>query len=288
MAMNGSKVSLQASLAALLCAACASTTASRPAPAANTTPEPKGCSALVEEHAPVEAILRTCASEADAGSSIAQLNVGLILRDHPEIRDHGQPEDWFRRSAQGGHPASQYVMAVANLKSGDRAEALRLLQSSFCAGFPPALESGKEAGLRAESCGDPNARYPLDGLWEGSLRVQPRDPPDPLDTFELRVEIRGETARVFGREKDGWREVKPGKFSVHRHKASAVLQAIDDGWDDNNWVETWSLNITLADVSRLRVTYARMVNNLQSRRTERDATWTRTAYGDLRPVPAQR
>jgi hypothetical protein len=229
-------------------------------------------------------LLDACRKATANGSPDAQRRLARFLR-RAESKFSRTADDLELKAAEGGHPVAQYQMAVRMIGTRDAKKGLEFLKEASCQGFPPAVKALGD--LRGQVVQVPDCRpvqkLTFEGRWEGQMNIQPDgEKPDPLKTFYLRVDILGNIARVFTRTDGPWAEVAPGKFEFRRLKANAVLFYMDDGWDeDGNWVETWNLNLTIAADTRLKVTYQRQVNNIQTDRRSRYAAWNRTAYGDL-------
>ena len=102
----------------------------------------------------------------------------------------------------------------------------------------------------------------LDGVWEGTLQqltgnlIVEKKFPD----SDLKIVVNGEESAVFVKENGKWDEVKPGKFTVTRHKTNAVILAIDSG-DNKHWVETWNISVTSKEPNVLLIYLVRVVNN---------------------------
>jgi hypothetical protein len=167
-----------------------------------------------------------------------------------------------------------------------------LMTRSACAGFPPAVAAlARRFGTSAahgDSC-PPTAA--LDGSWEGTLAITARDKDrgHPQEPVRTRLTLAGDAVSVSVFTRGAWEEIKPAAFRVRRHKDSAVIHAVDDGWDnDGNWIETWVFSVTLVDHDHLRAVYHRIVNNVQADRQDDQAVWWYMAAGDLARVPGAR
>jgi hypothetical protein len=103
----------------------------------------------------------------------------------------------------------------------------------------------------------------LDGTWQGSLTVASVVTPAPTkpETFDLRVEIKGESARVWFKPEKDWVNV-PRAFRVARLRTNAVVTSIESGKDEDGiWVETWSIAVAQKSDDTALATYSRLVNN---------------------------
>jgi hypothetical protein len=244
------------------------------------------CSVAAEESKSDEARhgVGACRAAADAGSSTAAFNVCRILRDNPDLSDAKGWVSWCERAAAQDHPIAQYVLAVHYAAVRDP-RAPELLRKSACGGFPPALEAISQlpvAGAGAPACPE---QMGLDGTWEGTLGIVARDheggpTQQPVVT---RLTIRGDVVSVKVLLSGAWKDIKPESFQIRRHKATAVIQAIDDGWDDDgNWIEGWVFTVSIVDHEHLRAVYHRVVNNANAPRGSHQAVWWYMAAGDLK------
>ena len=221
-----------------------------------------------------------CRAAADAGSPTAAFNVCLILRDNPDLPDSKGWVSWCERAAEQDHPIAQYVLAFKYFGARDP-RALELLRKSACAGFPNAVEAIRQRG-GSLACPEP---ADLDGTWEGSLGIvaRQRQGGPTQEPVVTRLAIRGDVVSVKVLVSGSWKDIKPESFQIRRHKASAVIQAIDDGWDhDGNWVEGWVFTVTVVDHEHLRAVYHRVVNNVNAPRGWDQAVWWYMAAGDLK------
>jgi hypothetical protein len=244
------------------------------------------CSVAAEEPKSDEARrdIGACRAAADAGSSSGAFNVCRILRENPDLPDSKGWLSWCARAAAQDHPIAQYVLAVHYAAVRDP-RAPELLRKSACAGFPPALQAIHQ--LRDASAGAPTCpeQMGLDGTWEGTLGIvaRQREGGPTQQPVVTRLAIRGDVVSVKVLLSGTWKDIKPDSFQIRRHKGSAVIQAIDDGWDyDGNWIEGWVFTVTVIDDEHLRAVYHRVVNNVNAPRRWDQAVWWYMAAGDLK------
>jgi hypothetical protein len=143
---------------------------------------------------------------------------------------------------------------------------------------PPEIPSRPASG---------SATFPLDGTWQGSLKIVHRDrePPEAPESLDLRITIRGSSAMLHAGNGTQWSVIYPGKLRLETHEESAILKVMDHGRDrDGKWVKTQNVSVTLSSPNVLRAIYVRLVNNVQLPEDNDDADWWTVAVGDLNRV----
>lgn len=123
----------------------------------------------------------------------------------------------------------------------------------------------------------------LDGVWEGSLTAARVDVPtgDKSKPFSLRIEISGESARVWYKSDSKWVDVARS-FRVQRLRSNAVVTSIDSGRDEEGiWVETWSIALAQKRDDVALAVYSRLVNNENLPMTSDHKAFSAVATGEL-------
>lgn len=131
------------------------------------------------------------------------------------------------------------------------------------------------------ACAD--ASRGLDGVWEGSLAVVQVGAPTTkkLETWTLRIEISGESARVWYKPESEWVEI-PRPFRVQRLRSNAVVTSIESGRDEEGiWVETWSIALAQKSEKAALAVYSRLVNNENLPLTSEHKAFSVAATGEL-------
>jgi hypothetical protein len=125
-----------------------------------------------------------------------------------------------------------------------------------------------------------------DGTWDGKLKifgfdlVTHSEELNSADDLDVRLQIKGTSARVFIQDDGKWSEVKSRQFRIVVDKTNAVIFATDSSSDvydktgSGGWVETWSFTLTHKDAATLYVAWTRSVNN-----------YLRPPWRDRRGVP---
>ncbi|MCE9523732.1 MAG: hypothetical protein K8S25_15040 [Alphaproteobacteria bacterium] len=123
----------------------------------------------------------------------------------------------------------------------------------------------------------------LDGVWEGALAIVQVGVPTAAKhkTWTLRVEIDGESARVWYKPDIDWVEVEQ-PFRVQRLRSNAVITSIESGRDEEGvWVETWSVALAQKSDGAALAVYSRLVNNENLPLTSDHKAFSVAATGDL-------
>jgi hypothetical protein len=277
------------SIVAALAAGCGSAAAGSPAlnpkpPIAVAIARPCMEAVQVARSPEARAAVGTCRAAAEAGSATAAYKLCEVLKENPDLTDARGWIFWCERAAAKDHPIAQFLLGL-HYGTGDESRTRDLMIKAACAGYPPAQEllraaTGSETG--GNRCAQPDS---LDGFWEGTLAITARqnDRSPRQDPVVTRLTLDGDAARVRVLVRGTWEDVKPGFFQVRRHQASAVIHAINNGWDDDgNWIETWVFSVTLVDHDHLRAVYHRVVNNVHVDRQDDQAVWWYMAAGDLK------
>jgi hypothetical protein len=124
----------------------------------------------------------------------------------------------------------------------------------------------------------------LDGVWEGSLTVAQVGSPTTakLETWSIRVEISGETARIWHKFRNDWDEFdRP--LRVQRLRSNAVVTSIHSGRDEDGiWVETWSIALAQKNEETALAVFSRLVNNENLPPTSDDKAFSAASIGELK------
>lgn len=134
----------------------------------------------------------------------------------------------------------------------------------------------------------------LDGQWEGRLRMrEPFASPDltksPVsEDVSLRVVIDKGTPKVFVLDDGEWSEVMPNDLTIMRYRSNAIITGFQaSGTENNGWVETWSILITVKNDDEVVAEWGRIVNNLNPSARSVSPTFSMGAVGQMYRVKLQ-
>lgn len=128
------------------------------------------------------------------------------------------------------------------------------------------------------------------GVWAGSLPIEGNGLDETIhrDTLELKLVVTDAAATVYSKERSGWVEVMPGRFTLRCGGPSAVMAAIDSDKDkDGTWYETWVVAMTVIDADRALMRWVRMVNNVDLPLTRPSSRFSYQGVGVLQAVRTQ-
>ncbi|MDP9192628.1 MAG: hypothetical protein M3P06_13090 [Acidobacteriota bacterium] len=222
--------------------------------------------ATQDDGAPAK-VISVCLSPAKAGIPGAQYALGVSLVGRNEAGDYTAGVDWLEKSAAAGNPAAAFVLASILLKQDAPASVARgrdFLKMSVCAGYPYALQALGQGGVSRDKVGCPPVpEEDFSGEWIADLKWLKTGVASPeTPTYQLKITVAGDAARVFTKLDTEWKEVKPGRFRIETHKQSATVTAVDLGFDfDGEWIESWTIQLLRLGVDEAHVAYLRTVNN---------------------------
>jgi hypothetical protein len=107
------------------------------------------------------------------------------------------------------------------------------------------------------------------GTWIGSLSMrQPVTPtlkgaPPDTNNIELKLEIEADSCHVYLKQDGHWLEAMPGRMKVDTYRTNAVVFGFASGPEEGeNWIETWSMVLSVVDNRTALVEWSRAVTNL--------------------------
>jgi hypothetical protein len=233
--------------------------------------------------------LALCAGPAQQGLAGAQFAVAMLLLENGQADGREQAIAWLEKAARSGHPIAAHTAARLLLRdpvAERRASGVQHLTTAYCAGYPGADETAREAGIDpAQLVCRSRTAASFDGVWTGQPAwVQaPAGAPAPA---ALKIVIGANKAHVWSGRDGKWSEVKPGKFRLVSLEDSAMVLAIDSGWDiDGRWVESWTLHLLRLTADSALLNWVRTVNNVHAAADSPLRAFTTVAEGTLARQP---
>ena len=210
----------------------------------------------------VDQAVRTCTEPANQGIPGAQYGLGVLLVNQ---RDAGQFQvglRWLEKAHTAGNPAAAFALyTIYSQRHTDEAgrRAHDLFQEAACAGYPAAVS----ALMRQSSEVQCPPKTDFTGEWLAEMKWVKTDVPT-QGTITLKIAVASDnTARVFTKTSSGWTEVKPGRFKLSVLDQTAVVSALDSGWDfEGKWIESWSLQLLRSGSDSATASFFRTVNNV--------------------------
>jgi hypothetical protein len=209
------------------------------------------------------AVLAACKGIADQGVPAAQYLIGMSFLNTDGF---SSPEAavWLQRAATLGNPPAQTALAIVKLnQKNEKAieEGRDLLRRAACNGTRQALDLIAQAKVKREQLGCDDSLLDFNGTWQADLTFL-KTPPSGPSQFSYRVVVEGTSVRVLRESGGEWSEVKPGKFTLRREGQTAIVTAIDSGWDfDGQWIETWTFHLLRTGEKTAFTNFVRTVNN---------------------------
>ena len=219
------------------------------------------CQEAVRRNAVDEAV-RTCTEPANQGIPGAQYGLGVLLVNQRDASEFQAGLRWLEKAHEAGNPAAAFALyTIYSQRHTDEAgrRAHDLFQEAACAGYPAAVSvlMKQSSEIRCPEKSD------FTGEWLADMKWVKTDLPAE-GTITLKIAVASDkTARVFMKSSSGWAEVKPGKFNLSVLDQTAILSALDSGWDfEGKWIESWSIQLLRSSSDSATASFFRTVNNV--------------------------
>lgn len=219
------------------------------------------CQEAVRRNA-VDDAVRLCSGPATQGIPGAQYGLGVLLVNRGNAGDLETGLGWLEKAHAAGNPAAAFALYMIYTQRHMEEAARRaqdLFQEAACAGYPaavsalmkhsPAIQCPEKAGFA--------------GDWLAEMKWVKTDLPT-QGTMTLKISIGSDNAvRVFIKPSGDWVEAKPGKFTVSVLDQTAIVSALDSGWDfEGKWIESWSIQLLRTGRDSATASFFRTVNNV--------------------------